>query len=168
MNKPVFTPLDVEGYPMRPSASAETFESSIRSVGGALGLTGLGAMHVSVEPGKRAFPFHNHLGNDEMFVILEGQGTYRFGDTEHKIKAGDICGAPKGGPDTAHQLINTGETTLRYIGISTTQDPDICEYPDSGKLAAKSVFPGDNFQNAHMRHVSRREDGLDYWDGEVE
>jgi uncharacterized cupin superfamily protein len=42
-------------------------------------MAGLGAMFVTVAPGKRAFPFHNHLGNDEMFVILEGEGTFRFG-----------------------------------------------------------------------------------------
>ncbi|QBY02654.1 cupin domain-containing protein [Rhodophyticola sp. CCM32] len=127
---------------MQPGQPSEKFGAKLVDVNGPLGLTAIGAMMTIVQPGKRAFPFHNHLANDEMFVILEGQGTYRFGDAEYAVKAGDICGAPKGGPDRAHQLINTGDGVLRYLGISTRNDPDVVEYPDSGKFAALAVAPG--------------------------
>ena len=166
MTSPVIHINDAKGFPMAPREPSERFGGTVASIGSALGLTGLGAMFVTVEPGRRVFPFHNHLGNDEMFVILEGEGTYRFGDGEYPVRAGSVCGAPKGGPDTAHQIINTGTTTLRYVGISTSNDPDVAEYPDSGKFAAMAVAPGPSFMEAHLRHVGRRDQALDYWDGE--
>ena len=167
MSGPVKQLGEGDGFPMAPEQGSERFGAKITPVGAAVGLKGLGAMYVEVEPGKRAFPFHNHLGNDEMFVVLEGEGTYRFGDGEHAVAAGSVCGAPKGGPETAHQLINTGSTTLKYLGISTMNDPDIVEYPDSDKFAALGIAPGADFMSAHLRVVAKREDNRDYWDGEA-
>ena len=34
----------------------------------------------------------------------------------------------------AHQIINTGTTTMRYLALSTLVEVDACEYPDSGKV----------------------------------
>ncbi|MEM8787951.1 MAG: cupin domain-containing protein [Pseudomonadota bacterium] len=152
---------------MAPQQGSENFAATVASFGHKIGLKGLGVMYIQVDPGKRGFPFHNHLGNDEMFVILEGEGIYRFGDQEHPVKAGDVCGAPRGGPETAHQIINTGDKPLKYLGISTANDPDICEYPDSGKFAAIGIAPGTSFMDAHLRVVAKREDGRDYWEGEA-
>ena len=89
-------------------------------------------LHV-VEPGKKAFPFHAHHVTQELFVILEGEGTYRFGDESYPVKAGDVCAAPTGGPEVAHQIVNTGKTALKYLGISAnpTGIGDVVEYPDS-------------------------------------
>lgn len=157
---------ELSGFPMAPRGGSERFGATVASFGREIGLEGLGVMLTTVEPGKRAFPFHNHLGNDEMFVILEGEGVYRIGADEVAVRAGSVCGAPRGGPDRAHQLINTGDVPLRYLGISTANDPDIVEYPDSGKFAAIAVAPGRSFMEAHLRVVARREDGRDYWDGE--
>lgn len=165
MSIPVVNIQDVDSFSNRPGDSRR-FGATIAPLTGSLGMTDLGAMFVTVEPGRRAFPFHNHLGNDEMFVILEGEGTYRFGDQEYPIKAGDVCSAPRGGPDTAHQIINTSGKLLKYIGVSTLNDPDIAEYPDSGKFAAMAVAPGRSFAEAHLKHVGRRDDAHDYWEGE--
>lgn len=167
MTRPVITLSDAQAIPMQPDAPSERFGAMVAPLGDSLGLTGLGAMLVSVEPGKRAFPFHSHVGNDEMFVIIEGEGTYRFGDAEHPIKQGDVCAAPKGGPETAHQIINTGTGPLKYLGLSTRSDPDIVEYPDSGKVAAMAIWPGKSFFDAHFKQVIRPEDGRDYWEGET-
>lgn len=165
MPEPVIRIADESPFDSTPEGSRK-FGASLVMVGDRLGTGGLGCMHVSVDPGKRAFPFHSHLGNDEIFVILAGQGTYRIGDAEHEVRAGDICGAPRGGPDTAHQLINTGSETLCYLAISTKQDPDICEYPDSDKFAAIAISPGADFRTAHMRYVGRKESAVGYFDGE--
>ena len=42
-------------------------------------LTALHYNLTAVPPGKRAFPFHNHRVNEEMFFILEGTGEVRIG-----------------------------------------------------------------------------------------
>ena len=42
----------------------------------------------------------------------------------------------------AHQFINDSEDELKYIAISTKEDHDICEYPDSDKVLSKSSKNG--------------------------
>ena len=165
MTGPVVNMFEATAFSNAPEGSTR-FGAKVAPLSAELGMSGLGAMFLSVEPGRRAFPFHSHLGNDEMFVIIEGEGTYRYGAQEYPVRAGDVCAAPKGGPDTAHQLINTGSGPLRYLGISTLNDPDIAEYPDSGKFATIAIAPGPSFMEAHLRQVGRRDQALDYWEGE--
>ena len=114
------------------------------------------------------FPMQPEGGSDRFGAAVASLGAQLglTGDSEHPVVAGDVCAAPKGGPDTAHQLINTGTEVLRYLGISTRRDPDIVEYPDSGKFGAIGIFPGQDFFSAHLTHIARRDGGLDYWDGE--
>jgi len=165
MTDPVVNIYETGAFSNQPDGS-ERFGATVAPLSDALGMSGLGAMFVTVEPGRRAFPFHNHLGNDEMFVILEGTGRYRFGSAEFPVRPGDVCAAPKGGPETAHQLINTGTGRLRYLAVSTLNDPEVVEYPDSGKFAVLGIAPGPSYSEAHMKHVGRREDAHGYWDGE--
>ena len=166
MAQPVINIDDAQSFPMVPDTGSDRFGAVIAPLSDALGLTRLGMTVIEVAPGKRAFPYHNHLGIDEAFVILSGTGTYRFGDRELPITAGDVCSAPRGGADVAHQIINSGDAPLRYLGISSRQDPDVVEYPDSGKYAAMAIWPGTSFFDAHLKVVGRKEDTLDYWDGE--
>jgi mannose-6-phosphate isomerase-like protein (cupin superfamily) len=39
-------------------------------------------------------PFHSHRGEEEMFFILKGNGTLRYGDETRKIRAGDVICCP--------------------------------------------------------------------------
>ena len=165
MTIPVVNMFDADAFENQPEGSTR-FGSRIAPLTDALGMSGIGAMFVTVQPGRRAFPFHNHLGNDEMFVILEGEGTYRFGDQDFPVRAGDVCAAPRGGQDAAHQIINSGDKPLKYLGVSTQNDPDVVEYPDSGKFAAIAIAPGASFFQAHLKHIGRREDSRDYFEGE--
>ncbi|WP_316862734.1 cupin domain-containing protein [uncultured Cohaesibacter sp.] len=148
--------------------NGKNFQSKLGRIGSLIGLKKLGMMLTVVEPGGKAYPFHAHSANDEAFVILEGAGTYRFGDKTYPVKQGDILAAPAGGAEVAHQIINTGSETLKYLGISTKAEPEIVEYPDSGKFAAVARVRGDSFLSAEFLHVGRLSDKCDYWDGETE
>ncbi len=165
MNKHVVDLATLTPFDATPQDS-QRLGGRLMPLGDQLALSGLGCMYIEVDPGKRAFPFHNHLGNDEMFVILEGQGKYRLGTDEIPISRGFVCAAPKGGQDTAHQIINDGDVTIKYLAISTLNDPDICEYPDSDKVLAMAIRPGKNFQSAYMKHVTRASNTVGYFDGE--
>ncbi|PST25518.1 cupin domain-containing protein [Mesorhizobium plurifarium] len=140
------------------------FESSDASFGSLLGLKDLGIGYGEVPPGKSGCPFHNHHVEEELFIILEGEGTYRFGSERHAVGPGDVLGAPAGGPETAHHLINTGTVPLKYLSISTMAATEICEYPDSGKLLARTRRPGES--QASFDFIGRAASKADYWDGE--
>jgi uncharacterized cupin superfamily protein len=116
----------------------------------------LGAGFDILEPGKIACPYHYHLAQEEMFVILEGEGTLRVAGQRVPVRAGDVVFIPPG-PEYPHHLINTGTLPMGYLSISTQERPELCYYPDSDKLAA--------FHPDH-RLVQRRSGSLDYWDGE--
>jgi len=115
-----------------------------------------------VPPGKRACPYHLHHAQEEMFVILAGQGTLRVAGEMLPVKAGDVIVIPPG-REYPHQLINTSDQDLKYLAIGTTDDPEICEYPDSGKYLAEA-----GIGRPHpFGVIGRAADTLDYWDGEV-
>jgi uncharacterized cupin superfamily protein len=131
-----------------------------------IGARKLGYNLTVVAPGKRNCPFHSHREEEEMFFILEGSGELRYGNTRHALRAGDVIACPTGGPETAHQIINTGNVEMRYLAVSTLAPIEICEYPDSGKFGVYEDLPGAEGNGTRFRHLARREDARDYWEGE--
>lgn len=132
-----------------------------------IGARKLGYNLTVVAPGKRNCPFHSHRSEEEMFFILEGAGELRHGDMRYPLRAGDIIACPAGGPETAHQIINTGDTEMRYLSVSTMSQIEICEYPDSGKFGVYEDLPDAADKGApRFRHLARRGDSRDYWEGE--
>jgi len=154
--------------PARHSSKGSRFEARATRLGGAVGARALGAQYIVVPPGKSAYPLHNHRNNEEMFIILDGEGIYRRGAGESwPIRAGDVISAPAGGPETAHQIVNSGSSDIRYIAVSTRNDPDIFEYPESGKFGLAAGVPaGGSLQSADLFYVGRKDTAVDYWDGE--
>ncbi len=163
MSKPVINIADLE---LDRWSQGTLYAGADVRIGSKIALNSLGISYSEVPPGKSACPFHNHHVEDELFIVLEGEGTYRFGNESYAIKAGDVLGAPAGGPETAHQIINTGSGPLRYFGISTLATTEVCEYPDSGKFGVFSRSTRNPYDKANVRHLDRAGNGLDYWDGE--
>jgi len=137
----------------------KSYESYDAGIAEPLGLTKIGAAYTVVPPGKTACPFHVHHAEDELFIILSGAGDYRFGESTHQVKAGDVLGAPIGGPEFAHQLWNTGDEPLIYIGISNKADADVCEYPDTNKIMSMSRRSSPSkFSHVHMTEMGSKVD----------
>lgn len=140
------------------SAKGEKFESNSARIGPLLGAKDLGYSYDVVPPGKSSCPFHSHRAEEEMFFIVQGEGTLRYGIETRRIRAGDVICCPIGGTESAHQIINDSDTPLAYLSVSTMMPAEICEYPDSKKIGA---FGGD------IRHMTRTTHHLDYWTDEV-
>jgi uncharacterized cupin superfamily protein len=138
------------------------YTSSRGQISDYIGAKKLGYNLTVLPPGKVQCPFHCHRGEEEMFLILEGEGELRFGETRYPIRKHDVIACPTGGPDVAHQIINTGPTTMRYLALSTRVDVEACEYPDSGKVL---VVTG-NGDDAGLRLMFRAESTVDYYDRE--
>lgn len=164
MEKPVINLADLK---LQEIGDGVGFQAKVASFADQIGSSGLDCMLHVVEPGKKAFPRHSHHREHELFVILEGEGTYRFGDASYRVRSGDVCAAPTGGVETAHQIINTGSTTLKYLGIATRVETEVCEYPDSGKIAVWSGLDPET-KGPRVRHIFGKDDKpRGYHDGEA-
>ena len=73
-----------------------------------------------------------------------------------------MVACPTGGAEVAHQIINTGTTTMRYLSLSNNCPTEVCEYPDSGKIG---VFATTSPSSA-VRKMFRAEAGVEYYDRE--
>lgn len=127
-----------------------------------IGARRLGYNLTELPPGKAQCPFHAHRAEEEMFLILEGEGELRFGDQRYPIRRHDVIACPTGGAEVAHQIINTGTATLRYLSLSNSADLEVCEYPDSGKIGVSARTPGE----PRLRALHRSAAAVDYYDGE--
>ncbi|MEB3830591.1 hypothetical protein [Phormidium sp. CCY1219] len=68
--------------------------------------------------------------------------------------------------DRAHQLINTGETMLGYLCFSTMLEPDVMEYPDSGKIGVfAGSAPGGAKETRTLSRFFPHDSQVNYWEG---
>jgi len=146
----------------------EKFGAKFGLISRRIGSINLGYNLTVVPAGKRAFPFHSHRVNDEMFFIVEGEGEIRIGEETHAIRQGDVIACPPGGPETAHQIINTSDAELRYLAVSSNMSPEVAEYPDSDKYGVIIELEGEDsampeFWRLMMKGESTQ---VDYWEGE--
>jgi uncharacterized cupin superfamily protein len=161
--KPILNIADVE---TRENGHGPFFHARHGLLARPLGAQKIGASVTIVEPGKAAFPFHHHYGSEEHFFIVSGTGTLRHGPESYPVKPGDYIVHPPGGPETAHQLINTGTEPLVYLAIGAMVAPEVVGYPDSGKtgvMTAPFLQPGlrliVNDETRHQAEYWEREDG---------
>lgn len=172
MKKPILNIDEVELLPRPPQfaptgSAANSFEVRTAQLSEQLGAGKLGYNISAVAPGKAAYPFHAHRINEEMFFVLQGVGELRLGEDIYSIRQGDIIACPPGGPETAHQIRNTGTEELRYLAVSTYLSPEICEYPDSGKFGVYAVLPpAQDGTPQYFYFMGRQNMALDYWAGE--
>ena len=138
------------------------FASRFKRIGPLVGARDLGYSYDVVPPGKSSCPFHSHRAEEEMFFIVHGTGTLRYGSERRKIRAGDVICCPTGGPDTAHQIVNDSDADLAYLSVSTMMPAEVCEYPDSRKVGA---FGGE--KDSRVRHMTELGSAVDYWKDEV-
>lgn len=135
-------------------------------LGAAAGGEKLGCSLYEIPPGRRAFPYHSHLANEEAIYVLAGQGTLLLGDRQIPVRSGDYIALPAG-EATAHQLINDSAEPLRYLCFSTMIEPDVTVYPDTGKVGLfAGAAPGGPKEKRTVHTYLRTEATVDYWEGE--
>jgi uncharacterized cupin superfamily protein len=123
-----------------------------RNLGRAAGSISTGIQHVEVVPGKHSAPAHCHSLEEEIFVILAGDGVVVLGDEETPVRAGHVISRPAG-TGVAH-VFRAGAGGLTYLAYGMRHPGDVCYYPRSNKVAFRGV------------NLVARLERLDYWDGE--
>jgi uncharacterized cupin superfamily protein len=113
-------------------------------------ISGLGLLVIA--PGSLSYPPHCHSAEEELFVVIDGEGTVLLGDDEQPVRTGSVVARPPG-TGVAHAF-RAGDAPMSVLAYGTSEPNDIAYYPRSGKVSLRGV-------NA-MFHVTR----VDYWDGE--
>jgi uncharacterized cupin superfamily protein len=127
-----------------------------RNLGRAAGSRSTGLQHVEVPPGKESVPLHCHSLEEEIFVVLVGDGVLLLdgseGASETPVREGSVISRPAG--SGVSHLLRAGQSGLTYLAYGTRDPGDVCYYPRSNKIAFRGVG------------VIARLQKLDYWDGE--
>jgi len=134
-----------------------------RRLASAAGAQATGLNHVEVEPGGWGAPPHCHSREEELFVILEGEGVLVLGEAETPVRRGSVIARPPA-TGTAHAL-RAGENGLAYLAYGTRDPGDMCFYPRSGKIAFRGL--GVIARLEPVDYWDARLEPVDYWDGEV-
>jgi uncharacterized cupin superfamily protein len=121
----------------------------------------LGLSLWELPPGETAYPYHYHLAEEELIVILAGRPSLRTPDGWRELEQGEVLAFPRG-EHGGHQLANHTEETVRFLSFSPSGEPDIVIYPDSGKLGAFERLP----DGGGLRTMFRLTDVVDYHEGE--
>ena len=140
-----------------------TVSADWRDLGRAAGSVRTGLQHVTVAPGKLSVAPHCHAAEEEIFVVLDGEGTLellpapnreRRGEQpqQHSVRAGSVV-ARTAGTKWAHTF-RAGDDGLTLLAYGTREPNEIIYYPRSRKI----FFGG-------VGLIARLEP-LDYWDGE--
>ena len=144
----------------------ERYGADVADIGRKIGARKLGYNVTLIDVGKAAYPAHAHRINEEMFLVLEGEGELRVGEARFEVRHGDIIACPPGGPETAHQLRNTGPRPLKVLSVSTFEPVDVIDYPDSNKTAYGVMTAGPDGKPQLKRGITLNDDQPGYWDGE--
>jgi mannose-6-phosphate isomerase-like protein (cupin superfamily) len=113
MSKPVtpFAVLPGEGTALPlPFGGSVTIKAETRNTNGSM--TVLEFVH----PPKAGPAMHNHLREDEVWYVLEGDYRFKVGDAMFRVSAGGMAFGPRGTP---HGFQNIGEASGRLLVIAT-------------------------------------------------
>jgi uncharacterized cupin superfamily protein len=121
----------------------------------------LGVSLWEVPPGEAAYPYHAHLTEEELLIVLEGRPSLRTPSGWRELDQGEVVSFLRG-ERGAHQIANRSGAVVRFLAFSTSGEPDIVLQLDSDKVGAFERLP----EGGGLRMWFRREDQVDYYEGE--
>jgi len=114
------------GYAFEPPVAG-----TMADVGRTLGSQRIGLIIQTVQPGHRSSRRHRHLFQEELLVVMGGQGTLLHGEERLACGPGDAFLYLPGDP-AAHCFENTGTEPLVIWAFGDRHAHEVCEYPDQG------------------------------------
>jgi uncharacterized cupin superfamily protein len=118
-------------------------EGRARRLGMAAGALATGLNHVVLASGSEGAPPHCHSLEEEIFVVLEGEGTLELWapreqtPSEHPLRAGDVFSRPPG-TGIAH-AVRPGAGAITYLAYGTREPGDMCFYPQQGRVSLRGL-----------------------------
>ncbi len=123
----------------------------------------LGCSLYELPPGRRSWPYHYHTANEEAIYVLAGDGQLRTEEGLEPLSAGDFVTLPAD-ESGGHRLVNDGEEPLRYLAISTMNEPDVTIYPDMEKFGVFVGSPPGGRDERSFHGYYDIDDETTYWD----
>jgi uncharacterized cupin superfamily protein len=140
--------------------TVDGFHAQRSRLGYQLGTERIGLSLWLIPAGQTAYPYHFHLAEEEVLVLLEGDLALRTPTGWERVRRGDVVRFPVG-EDGAHQLVNDGAADARFLSVSTHGQPDIVLYPDEGKIGPAERNP----DGKGLKLFFKLEDAVDYDQG---
>lgn len=103
----------------------------------AMGAHGIALNHAQMRPGAGAAPAHCHSHEEELFVVIDGDGVVTLGDEEHPVRTGSVVGRPPG-TGVAHSF-RAGDGGMSLLMFSDKHPGDMTFYPDWGKVTLRGL-----------------------------
>ena len=105
--------------------------AQMADIGRALGSASIGLAIQTVHPGFWSSHRHRHLFQEEILVVMAGNGVLHHGDEPLPIGPGDCVCYLAGDPE-AHAFENTGSEDLVIWAFGNRFRHEVCVYPDQG------------------------------------
>jgi uncharacterized cupin superfamily protein len=137
------------------------FRAHRARLGRQAGAERIGVSLWEVPPGQAAYPYHSHLTEEELVIVLAGTPSLRTLEGWRELEQGEVVSFPRG-EQGAHQIVNRTGETIRFLAFSPSGEPDVVLQPDSGKIGAFERRP----DGGGLRIWFRREDEVEYYEGE--
>jgi uncharacterized cupin superfamily protein len=132
----------------------EAYEYTTASLAPKMGAKKLGYNVSTVPPGKFSCPYHFHHSEEELFLVLEGKAILRQADQYREVSKNDLIFF-EASAEGAHQFYNHTEQTFKFFALSTKDQLEVAEYPDSKKIFV-----------AKLRKIFQEGSEVDYWTDE--
>ena len=94
-----------------------------------------GLSYWEVDPGEAAYPYHAHLNEEEIIVILEGRPSLRTPEGWREVEQGEVL-VFRTGEQGAHQIVNKTDSIVRFLSFSNSGQPEIVLQLDARKVGA--------------------------------
>src|SRR2546421_2001987 len=138
----------------------EGFRCLRARLGRQAGTEKLGLSLFEVPPGQAAYPYHWHVAEEELVIVLEGRPSLRSPEGWRELEPGEVLAFPVGEAG-AHQLVNRTQETITFLAFSN-QQPDIIVRPDSGTIGLAERRP----EGGGLAYYFRINEAIEYIEGE--
>ncbi len=147
-------PFSIEEVPWEEYARGERFGTRFRQLGAFGGCAHVGVCLEEIAPGRQNYVMHYHFLEEEQLLVLEGRPTLRLGTASYPLQPGSYVVFPAG-QQVGHALVNETSEPVRYLMIGERNPAEVTVHTDTARVGVRLTGEG-----------YRKEDVMDYWEGE--
>jgi uncharacterized cupin superfamily protein len=153
--------INLERLEFKADQMGENYQYESTALASKMGAKKLGFHAEILPPGQFSCPYHFHHSEEELFLVLEGKAMLRQADQFREVTKGDLIFFVNS-PEGAHQFHNHTDQPFKFLALSTSDDFEVCEYPDSKKINVtkiKKIFQG----GTEVEYLKDEEDPKKFW-----